>query len=131
MVRNLIVLDLEMDHMRNGSRVFIVVIMAAVMTMELAYSSPAGQKEPIVAGSIHSLKKPFIVILSQSPGIPPGEEVAAVSLGRDAGTAAEALKQCAKNSVTAYPYPRISKMMNEPPKTAAGNMFKKKIDPES
>lgn len=117
--------------MRNGLRVFIVVIMAAVMTMGLALSSPAAQKEPIVAESIHSLKTPLIVTLSQFSDIAPGEEVAAVVLSPDAGTAAEALKQSVKNPVTPYKYPRISNTMNEPPKTAAGNIFKQEIDPET
>ncbi len=117
--------------MRNGLKVFIVVIPSAVMVMGLALSSQAEEKKTIVAGSLHSLKKPFIVTLSQPPGIAPGEEVAAVILGPDAARAAEALKQCIKNPVTLYQYPRISKTMNEPPKTAAGKIFKRGIDLES
>ena len=41
--------------MRNGWRVFIVVIMVAVMAMGLSLSSQAQEKKPIVVGFIHSM----------------------------------------------------------------------------
>lgn len=61
-----------------------------------------------------------------------GEEVAAaIVLYPGSKTTAEELKQYVKDRVAPYKYPRIIKIMNELPKTAAGKIFKRGIDLES
>jgi long-chain acyl-CoA synthetase len=57
-----------------------------------------------------------------------GEEVAAaVVLYPGAKTSPEDLKQYVKDRVAPYKYPRIVKLMDELPKTAAGKIFKRGI----
>jgi long-chain acyl-CoA synthetase len=60
-----------------------------------------------------------------------GEEVAAaVVLRPEARTTPEELKQYVKARVAPYKYPRIIKLMDELPKTAAGKIFKRGISLE-